>query len=69
MYQMVKMTYRYGYSVLDYESTPIFPGNLRGLKFREFLWTLCGALGGLGNGWWHTSLYRSEKETKNQSRE
>ncbi len=50
-----------GLTVFDYENTPLFPGNLRGLKFREFLWTLCAGLAGIGNGWWYTKLYKDLK--------
>ena len=50
--------------VFDYESTPLFPGNLRGLKFREFLWTLFSGLAGIGNGWWYSKLYKDAKRHK-----
>ena len=50
-----------GKVVFDYENTPLLPGNLRGLKFREFLWTLFAGLAGIGNGWWYAKLYKDVK--------
>ncbi len=50
-----------GKVVFDYESTPLFPGNLRGLKFREFIWTLFAGLAGIGNSWWYAKLYNDAK--------
>lgn len=54
-----------GKVVFDYESAPLFPGNLRGLKFREFLWTLFAGLAGIGNGWWYAKLYKDVKHRRN----
>ena len=57
----VYMVTTQGSIVFDYESTPLFPGNLRGLKFREFLWALFSGLAGIGNGWWYSKLYNHKK--------
>lgn len=52
------MAIKQGVSLFEYEGAPSLPGNLRGLKFREFVWTICAGLAGVGNGWWYAKLYK-----------